>query len=51
VHPRGYHALVDLYSEEKIADYLANVRGVIGKCVEAMPTHEAFIARHCATNA
>jgi tryptophan halogenase len=51
VIPRGYHALVDLYSEEKIAEYLANVRGVIGACVQAMPTHEAFIARHCATTA
>jgi hypothetical protein len=24
------------------------VRGVIGNCVQAMPTHDAFIARHCA---
>ena len=35
----------------KIADYLDNVRGVIGACVQAMPTHEAFIARHCAAQA
>jgi len=46
--PQSYHALVDVYSEDKIAHYLDSVRGVIGKCVEAMPTHEAFIARHCA---
>ncbi|WP_147653845.1 tryptophan halogenase family protein [Vulcaniibacterium gelatinicum] len=51
VHPRGYHALVDLYSEEKIAEYLDNVRGVIANCVRAMPRHEAFIARHCAAAA
>ncbi|GAB3102195.1 tryptophan halogenase family protein [Lysobacter terrae] len=48
IHPQSYHALVDVYSEEKIAEYLENVRGVIGKCVQAMPSHDAFIARHCA---
>ncbi len=48
IQPRAYHALVDVYSEEKIAAYLDNVRGVIGNCVQAMPTHDAFIARHCA---
>jgi tryptophan halogenase len=48
ITPRSYHALVDVYPEAKIAEYLENVRGVIGKCVQAMPTHDAFIARHCA---
>ena len=46
--PRGYHPLVDVQPEERIAEFLASVRGVIGKCVEVMPTHDAFIARHCA---
>jgi tryptophan halogenase len=44
----GYHPLVDLYSEEKISEYLGNIRGVIGNCVKAMPTHQDFIARNCA---
>ncbi|MCA1713664.1 MAG: tryptophan 7-halogenase [Gammaproteobacteria bacterium] len=48
IRPQSYHPLVDLYSEDKIADYLATVRRVIDNCVQAMPTHEAFIARHCA---
>ncbi len=48
VVPAGYHPLVDVYPEAKIADFLENVRSVIGKCVQAMPTHDAFIARHCA---
>lgn len=43
----AYHPLVDVYPEEKIVDFLGGVRGVIGKCVEVMPTHDAFIARHC----
>jgi tryptophan halogenase len=46
--PRGYHALTDLYPEERVAAYLEDVREVIGKCVQAMPTHAAYIARHCA---
>jgi tryptophan halogenase len=46
--PRGYHALVDVYPEEKIADYMHNIRGVIANCTRAMPTHEQFIAKHCA---
>ena len=44
----GYHPLVDVYPEAKIAEFLEGVRGVIGKCVEVMPGHDAFIARHCA---
>jgi hypothetical protein len=30
---------------------MANIRGVIANCVRAMPTHEAFIARHHAAQA
>lgn len=45
---RGYQPLVDLYDEARIADFIGSVRGVIAKCVDVMPTHEAFIARHCA---
>jgi len=44
----GYHPLVDVYPEAKIAEFLEGVHGVIGKCVEVMPGHDAFIARHCA---
>jgi len=44
----GYHPLVDLYTEEKVAEYIGNIRGVIGNCVAKMPTHDEFIARHCA---
>jgi Tryptophan halogenase. len=51
VEPRGYHALVDAYAEQKVVEYMANIRGVIANCVRAMPTHEAFIARHHAAQA
>jgi tryptophan halogenase len=44
----GYHPLADVQSEEDIADYLDGVRGVIGKCVDVMPSHDEYIARTCA---
>jgi tryptophan halogenase len=46
--PRSYHALVDVYPEEKITEYMAGIRGVIANCTQVMPTHEEFIAKHCA---
>ena len=46
--PRGYHALVDARSDEEVAAFLENIRGVIDACVGAMPTHAAFVERHCA---
>jgi tryptophan halogenase len=39
---------VDVYPEEKIAEFMRNIRGVIANCTQAMPTHEEFIAKHCA---
>lgn len=51
MHPAGYHALVDVYPEEKIAEYMANIRGVIANCTRVMPSHEEFIAKHCAAKA
>ena len=49
VQPRGYHPLVDNLSDEKLREHCDTVRGVIANCVRAMPTHEDFIAKHCAT--
>ncbi|MBP7914309.1 MAG: tryptophan 7-halogenase [Vitreoscilla sp.] len=46
--PRRYHPLVDLQPEVEVAKYLESVRAVITKCVEVMPDHAAFIAKHCA---
>lgn len=48
IRPQGYHPLVDLQSEDEIKTFLGNVEGVIQKCVAVMPTHEAYIAEHCA---
>ena len=48
VRPAAYHPLTDLLSEQEIAVYLDEVAGVIGACVDVMPTHARFIADHCA---
>jgi tryptophan halogenase len=48
IRPDGYHPLVDVYPEARVAEFVAGVRGVIDKCVSVMPTHDAFIAKHCA---
>jgi tryptophan 7-halogenase len=45
--PQAYHPLVDLQSEDSIAQYLEGVRQVIAKCVEVMPDHQAYIDKHC----
>ena len=48
IMPRHYHALVDQMPESDLRQFMQGVGNVIDSCVEAMPPHEAFIARHCA---
>ncbi|HEU4851751.1 MAG TPA: tryptophan halogenase family protein, partial [Telluria sp.] len=43
----AYHPLVDLQSEVDIHEYLESVRTVIGKCVDVMPKHTAYLDRFC----
>jgi len=51
IHPKAYHPLTDLLSEEEIQNYLEEVEGVIKACVNVMPTHADFIAKNCAASA
>ncbi|HEX5343731.1 MAG TPA: tryptophan halogenase family protein [Duganella sp.] len=46
----GHHPLAGLMPEQEIADYLGDIASVIGKCVDQMPTHAAFIKARCAAN-
>lgn len=48
VEPRQYHPAVDLVSDQEMTGLADSVKNVIAACVEAMPTHAQFIARHCA---
>ncbi len=46
--PESYHPLADLVDDKETAAYLDGVSSVIAKCVDTMPSHEAYIAKHCA---
>ncbi len=47
MRPRSYSPAVDQRSAGEIADFLDGTRAVIRKCVDAMPSHEQFIATNC----
>ncbi len=49
VLPRGYHALADLLDGSDVAEYLGDIAGVVAQCVATMPSHAAYVARHCAS--
>jgi tryptophan halogenase len=44
--PAHYHPAVDAVPDDELRKFVAAVHGVIGNCVDAMPQHEQFIARH-----
>ena len=48
--PQRHHPLADLQSETDTAGYLESISSVITKCVDVMPDHAAYVARHCASN-
>jgi hypothetical protein len=47
---RSYHPLADLPSESQVEEYLTTVKGIVSRCVDVMPAHSAYIARHCAAD-
>ena len=49
VLPRRYHPAADELPQGQLEDFLGTIRSVIGTAVERMPTHESFIAAHCAS--
>jgi tryptophan halogenase len=51
IRPRGYDPLVDLTPKDEIEKLLANVEGVIRKCVDVMPLHSDYVAKNCAARA
>ncbi|NOS96871.1 MAG: tryptophan 7-halogenase [Methylotenera sp.] len=50
LRPKDYPPLVDGISEQELTEFMDEVKNVIKKCVDVMPTHEEFIAKHCAAN-
>ena len=47
--PQSHDPLASMLGVEEAARFIASIREVIHKTALAMPTHEQFIARHCAT--
>ena len=47
--PRRHHPAADELPPAQLEDFLGTIRKVIGTAVERMPTHERFIAEHCAS--
>jgi len=46
--PRGYDPLADTLDSAAIKTNLEDIRAVIARAADAMPAHEAFIAKNCA---
>jgi tryptophan halogenase len=46
--PEGYNPLVDIYPDHEVQDFLDGIQEVIRKCVDVMPRHADYIAKHCA---
>ena len=49
--PRRHHPLADNLPQEKLDAFLGSIRSLIRSAVERMPSHERFIAEHCAAPA
>jgi tryptophan halogenase len=47
LQPEGYNPLVDLVPEADLSEYLDSISDIIGKCVDAMPSHAAYIEQFC----
>ena len=45
--PRGYHPIVDQVPEERLVQFVEQVRQAVANAVAAMPSHQDFIDRHC----
>ena len=50
VIPQGYDPLVDTVNEAAVRQNLEMMRAHVRQTAEAMPTHAAYIAAHCAAN-
>ena len=47
VAPQSYDPIADALTPEEAQRMLEDTRGVVARCAESMPSHEAFIAQHC----
>ena len=48
IEPESYHPLADAISSDQLAQFLGDLRKIIGNAAARLPRHEEFIARNCA---
>jgi tryptophan halogenase len=48
IRPRSYEPTVDTIDDAAIETNLNDIRAVVKKCAEAMPSHQDFITQNCA---
>lgn len=51
VRPSGYDPLAETLGFQQAQKALNDIHAVVAKCVTTMPSHESFIAQHCAASA
>lgn len=47
ISPQRYPPPIDRLTDSELKQFVDHVHSVISSCVAALPSHEAFIARHC----
>ena len=48
VMPRGYDPLADALDLDSLTRHLEDIRALTRRCADSMPSHQDFIAQHCA---
>jgi len=51
IRPRGYDPLVDSLDAQLVQDQMQRLAALVRQTAEALPSHQAFIARYCAASA
>ena len=48
IMPKAASPLTETVGQEALASFMSGMKMAMDKAVTAMPSHDAFIARHCA---
>lgn len=49
ITPASHDPMADAMNEAQLSEFLGNVRALIERAVAGLPTHEQFLAQHCAS--
>jgi tryptophan 7-halogenase len=48
--PRGYNPMAANMSNEQLRNFLSEIKGSVMQAASRMPTHDKFLADHCAAD-